>query len=89
MDPRFRREAALLDLLRHPHIPRLLDTSIWHSPQGLPYPFLVMEWVEGATLYDWARVYQRPLTSRQVLQVMAQVARPWRPYMPRVASTAT
>ncbi len=75
MDPRFRREAALLELLRHPHIPRLLDTGLWHSPQGLPYPFLVMEWVEGATLYDWERVYQRPLTSRQVLQVMAQVAR--------------
>jgi hypothetical protein len=34
-----------------------------------------MEWVEGVALYEWARRRGRPLTSRQALQLLAQVAR--------------
>jgi serine/threonine protein kinase len=31
-----------------------------------------MEWVDGVTLYDWARLYQP--TAQQVLRLLAQVA---------------
>ncbi|MFP2905786.1 serine/threonine protein kinase [Pyxidicoccus sp. 3LFB2] len=72
-DKRFAREAELLSRLRHPAVPRLLDHGQWESPAGVTYAWLVMEWVDGTPLYDWARA-QRP-TSRQVLQVLARLAR--------------
>jgi serine/threonine-protein kinase len=72
-DERFSREGELLSRIRHPHVPRLVDHGLWQSPQGLPYPFLVMQWIEGVPLYDWARV-QCP-TSRRVLHVLARLAR--------------
>ncbi|EAU69058.1 protein kinase [Stigmatella aurantiaca DW4/3-1] len=72
-DARYAREVELLSRLRHPAVPALVDRGQWH-PQGGPlYPFLVMQWVEGLRLYDWARVYDP--TSRQLLKVLAQVAR--------------
>ncbi len=40
---------------------------------GLSFPFLVMDWVEGVHLYAWAR--QRKLHLPQVARVLAQVAR--------------
>jgi serine/threonine-protein kinase len=69
-DERFERERVLLSRLRHRCIPRLLDSGNWQSPGGPPYPYLVMEWVEGLPLYDWARP-----TSRQVLGLLADLAR--------------
>ncbi|WP_164010685.1 serine/threonine protein kinase [Pyxidicoccus trucidator] len=72
-DARFTREAELLSRLRHPAIPRLLDHGQWQSREGVSYAWLVMELIEGAPLYDWARA-QRP-SSRQVLQVLARLAR--------------
>lgn len=72
-DPRFAREAALLSRLRHPCIPRLLGQGHWRAPTGALHPFLVLQWVEGSPLYDWARVHNP--SSRQVIQVLAQLAR--------------
>jgi serine/threonine protein kinase len=72
-DERFAREVELLSRLRHPSVPRLVDHGSWQQPGGLPHPYLAMEWVEGVSLYDWARV-QRP-TSRQVLRALARLAR--------------
>ncbi|HLL05660.1 MAG TPA: serine/threonine-protein kinase [Myxococcaceae bacterium] len=72
-DERFEREVELLSRLNHPHVPRLLDSGTWTSPQGTSVPFLVMEWVEGVSLYQWAKRH-RP-NSRQVLELLAQVAR--------------
>jgi serine/threonine protein kinase len=72
-DERFPREVELLSRLRHPNVPRLVDHGTWLSPEGLPHPYLAMEWVEGVCLYDWAHV-QRP-TSRQVLRILASLAR--------------
>jgi len=72
-DERFAREKELLRRIRHPGVPCLLDQGDWQPSPGLPYPFLVMDWVEGMSLYDWAREHMP--TSRQVLRVLATLAR--------------
>jgi hypothetical protein len=72
-DPRFAREVELLSRIRHPSVPRLLGHGEWQHPSGTLYPYLAMEWVDGAPLYDWAR--QHNPTSQQVLRLLAQLAR--------------
>jgi eukaryotic-like serine/threonine-protein kinase len=72
-DPRFEREAVLLSRLKHIGVPRLLGRGEWVHPEGAAYPFLVMEWVEGVALYEWAE-QSRPSWETQ-LGVLAQVAR--------------
>jgi hypothetical protein len=72
-DLRFEREGELLWRIRHPHVPGLRDRGVWHDSQRRGYPYLVMQWVEGLPLYDWARL--RGFTSRQALRVLAQLAR--------------
>ncbi|WP_225410435.1 serine/threonine-protein kinase [Stigmatella hybrida] len=73
-DLRFEREAELLTRIRHPSVPRLLGRGTWKaSPHGDTHPYVVMQWVEGLRLYDWAE--EQPFTSRQVLRLLAQVAR--------------
>ncbi|MCP3136283.1 serine/threonine-protein kinase [Pyxidicoccus xibeiensis] len=72
LDPRFDREEELLSCIHHPGVPRLHAHGLWAHPAG-PFPYLVMEWVEGQPLYDWGRE-QHP-TSRQVLRLLAHVAR--------------
>ncbi|MDY7227348.1 serine/threonine protein kinase [Hyalangium rubrum] len=72
-DARFEREVELLGRIHHPHVPRLLGHGRWRHPSGVTYPYLVMEWVEGIPLYEWA-VASNP-SSRQALALLAQVAR--------------
>jgi len=72
-EPRSMREVGLLKLLEHPSLPRLLDHGFWQDPEGLFFPFIVMEWVEGLPLYEWAR--EHPPSNLQVFQVLAQLAR--------------
>ncbi|MBZ4420562.1 serine/threonine-protein kinase [Myxococcus sp. RHSTA-1-4] len=72
-DERFAREVELLSRIRHPHVPRLLDHGVWQQPSGLATPYLAMELVDGASLYEWA-LKQRP-SSRRVLHVLASLAR--------------
>jgi len=72
-DQRFQREAELLSRIRDPRVPRLHDKG-WCGPAGdLAFPFLVMDWVEGEPLYQWAS--KRQLTSLEAMRVVAQVAR--------------
>jgi predicted Ser/Thr protein kinase len=72
-DPRFAREAEMLSRLRHLSVPRLWEHGEWQHPAGTLYPFLIMEWIEGVPLYDWAQ--QHHPTSQQVLRLLAQLAR--------------
>ena len=72
-DPRFMREVALLSLVLHPGVPRLRGHGFFKHPSGTTHPYLVMDWVGGLPLYDWAR--QSNPSSRQVLQLLAQLAR--------------
>jgi serine/threonine protein kinase len=72
-DPRFRREVELLTRNHHPGIPQLLDQGLWHASDEVTHPYIVMEWIRGRSLYEWARVHNA--TCRDVLRVLAQVAR--------------
>ncbi|MFP2924822.1 serine/threonine-protein kinase [Pyxidicoccus sp. 3LG] len=72
-DERFVREAELLSRIHHPSVPRLIDAGEWQDPAGVLFPYLVMEWVEGLPLYDWA--WEHRPGSRQVLQQLASLAR--------------
>ncbi len=70
---RMDREAQLLSDLSHPAFPRLLDTGTTILASGLEHPFLVMQWVEGTPLYDWAE--QHNPSSHQRCRVLAELAR--------------
>jgi serine/threonine protein kinase len=72
MDMRFEREAELLARIHHPNVPRFYGTGLWECELGV-FPYVVMEWVEGVGLYDWSN--QHNPTSRQVLELLARVAR--------------
>jgi serine/threonine-protein kinase len=65
---RFRREAATLQRLRHPHIVEILDCG--ELPDGRPY--IAMEWLEGRDL--GAELAARgPLSPREALEVLEPV----------------
>jgi hypothetical protein len=71
-DPRMEREAELLSRLNHPSIPRLWDRGEWEHPGGTRHPYVVMEWVDGVPLYEWARPFGP--SPQQVLRMSAQLA---------------
>jgi serine/threonine protein kinase len=70
---RMEREAELLSRLSHPSIPRLLDRRGLKPASGSKYPFIVLEWVEGTRLYDWAE--QHTPSGKQLCRVVARLAR--------------
>jgi len=72
-DARFDREAQLLSRVRHPSVPRLEGRGTWMSPEGDAYPYVVMQLVEGISLYAWALEHKPTL--RQDIGLLAQVAR--------------
>jgi len=72
-DARFEREAHLLSRVHHASVPRLEGRGTWKSPAGEAHPYLVMQWVEGLSMYAWAA--EHGLTVRQAMSQLAQVAR--------------
>ncbi len=72
-DRRFAREVELLSRICHPCVPRLLGHGLWRAGNGAEHPFLVMEWVDGTPLYEWARQHNpSPLQLRALLLHMAR-----------------
>ncbi len=71
-DARLAREVAVLSRVEHPSVPRLLDSGEWQSAVGTRHPFLVMQWVQGVPLYDWA--LQHSPSTAKVLRLLAQLA---------------
>ncbi|MCY1031968.1 serine/threonine-protein kinase [Corallococcus sp. BB11-1] len=69
--PWFSREAEILSRLRHAGVPRLMTSGAWRPGAG-SYPFLVMEHVEGESLYAWSSA--RNPTAREVAALLAQAA---------------
>lgn len=63
----FRREAAALQRLRHPHVVRLLDVGLE------PNPFLVLQWVAGASLRDHLARHRR-LPAFEAVRLARQLA---------------
>jgi eukaryotic-like serine/threonine-protein kinase len=60
-DERAEREVRLLLQVAHPNVVRVIAHGRYKDPQhGLRY--LVMDWVEGATLLVWARRHNPPLS---------------------------
>jgi serine/threonine protein kinase len=71
-DERYERELELLSRVHHPSVPRPRDSGTWTSPGGRIYPYIVMEWVEGMPLYEWAAAHNP--SSSDVIRLLAQIA---------------
>jgi serine/threonine protein kinase len=66
---RFKREARLAAALDHPGIVRVLDFG---DEEGMPY--MVMEYVDGASLDRHLRKRKEPFTDHTVLRILLSVA---------------
>src|SRR5262245_16156332 len=64
---RFQREAQMVSSLNHPHILTVYDVGDFDGRQ-----YLVMEYVDGGTLQDWAQ--QESRSWRQVIDLLIGVA---------------
>ncbi len=64
---RFRQERQILARLEHPHIARLIDGGV--DAAGAPY--LIMEYVEGVPITDYARAHALDVPAR--LRLFARV----------------
>jgi hypothetical protein len=72
-NPRFEREVELLSRIHHPHVPRLHDHGWWMGTNGGGFPYLVMDWIEGVPLYEWAAHHKPSYAQR--MRLLAQLAR--------------
>jgi eukaryotic-like serine/threonine-protein kinase len=64
---RFQREAQMVSALNHPHILTVFDAGEFEGRQ-----YLVMEFIDGGTLKDWAATVER--SWRQIVELLAGVA---------------
>ncbi|MDC0712540.1 serine/threonine-protein kinase [Stigmatella sp. ncwal1] len=70
-DLRLVREGKLLKRVKHPGVVKLRAAGQW-TGGAERFPYLVMEYVEGLPLYEWAR-QTRP-TARQITRLLIQAA---------------
>jgi serine/threonine-protein kinase len=63
-------EAKLTTMVKSPHVVETLD---YGDHEGMPY--LVMEWVEGASLADLLEATDRPLTLQETLGLILQTCK--------------
>ncbi|RFD27228.1 Stk1 family PASTA domain-containing Ser/Thr kinase [Mycobacterium uberis] len=66
---RFRREAQNAAALNHPSIVAIYDTGEAETPTG-PLPYIVMEYVDGATLRDIVQ-NDGPMLPQQAIEIIA------------------
>jgi len=52
---RFLRERQILASLSHPNIARLIDAGHTSNPDGELQPYLVMDYIDGISIDEWAR----------------------------------
>lgn len=71
-DERAEREVRLMLQVAHPNVVRVVAHGRWPDPR-LGWRYLVMEWVEGSTLLEWARQHNPPL--RVAVRLIQKVAR--------------
>ena len=64
----FRREAAVLSRLRHPHIPRLHEFIMTTAGE-----YLVLDFIAGETLADYLDYIIEPLRFEDVLEIGVQI----------------
>ncbi|MBU8897336.1 serine/threonine protein kinase [Corallococcus sp. M34] len=71
VDARTMKEVSVLSRVTHPNVVALRGYNRWPHPRT-GYLFLVMDYVDGPTLSEWARTPL--LTSRQVAMLFADLA---------------
>lgn len=66
---RFYREARASAQLNHPHVVRVLD----YGNENVTIPYLIMEWLEGATLQTYLKAFDLMLPLKDLLEIMLQI----------------
>lgn len=69
----FEHEAKILANLDHPHIPRYIDHFSVEGTRDICY-YLVYEYIEGKTLFEWVFEEKRPFTEAEILEIARQAA---------------
>jgi serine/threonine-protein kinase len=64
----FRNEVRVAERLTHRSVVKVLDRGVHGA-----FPFIVMEYFGGGTLYDWLQTHDR-LPGREILSIAGQVA---------------
>jgi serine/threonine protein kinase len=72
MRARFQAEGRAIAALDHPHIVQVFDVGVVPGTEGLPSPYLVMEFVPGGTLEDHAKKALPPAEAARVVQLLAR-----------------
>lgn len=68
---RFQIEAMALGQLEHPHIVRHIEFGLTHETR---IPYLVMEFVDGKSLFDIIDAHEGALAPQHIARLMAQLA---------------
>ncbi|MFC0552549.1 protein kinase [Planotetraspora thailandica] len=73
LEQRFRHEARIMAKLEHPGTPAIYDADVYEDAGGVLRPFMVMQYIEGATVDDIVAEHG-PLPVPWAVAIAAQVA---------------